>query len=279
MALAQTRYLSTSLATLLLFHGTRQIANRRARKLLDLGLVRCWVTALSNDNIYGLTAAGRRFLEESEEYLPDTIQCPRALDAQWQHELAINSVRVRLSVDLDRSGAELAWWRSNRELRTAGRHSTIPDALFAIEWEASVEQVFALEVEYHTRAPQSFLKKVARYTAASYRPGGIYGERRPIVLVVAHDPIWLDRYRSATSRLAMPITIGFATLADLERLGPTAAIWQTPEADEKRCLQSLGKCSYRNYTSAPESLDRSITIAGIGAHSSDLMMPAQQSEQ
>jgi hypothetical protein len=279
LALARTRHLTTSLVALLLFQGSRRIANRRARKLLDLGLIRCWVTALSQDNVYGLTAAGRRVLEESEEDIPDTIQCPRELDAQWEHELAINSVRVRLAIDLDRSGTGLSWWCSNRELRATGRRSTIPDALFAIEWPESPAQVCALEVEYRTRAPQSFLKKVARYAAASYRPAGICGEPSAVVLVVGQDPTWLNRYCLATSQLAMPITIGFAALFDIERKGPTAAIWQTPFDDEKVSLRTLANCGYRNHTPSPETLQQSSTIEVPAAHNSELIVPHKQGRQ
>lgn len=266
LALARTRYLTTGLIAHLLFHGSRRIANRRARRLLDLGLIRCWVPSLNHDNIYGLTAAGRRLLGESGEDLPDAVQCPRNLDAQWQHELAINSVRLRLALDLERSNTELAWWRSNRELRAAARQASIPDALFAIEWSEGAEQIYALEVEYATRAPQSFLRKVARYTAAWYRAGGIYGVGHPVVLVVGRDPTWLERYRSATTRLAMPIVIGFTTLVEVEAEGPVGAVWRTPRGDEKVCLQSLGTCSYRNHTSVAETLDETCADGPRAAH-------------
>jgi len=268
LALARTRYLSTRLIALLLFHGSRRLANRCARRLRDLGLIRRWVTTQNSDYICGLTVAGRRVLETAEDDLPATIQCPRELDAQFAHELVINSVRVRLSLAVERSGGELCWWRSNRELRAAGRQVTIPDALFAIEWPDGAEQVYALEVEHRTRALQSFLKKAARYAAAAYRPGGIYGERNLVVLVVGADPIWLDRYRAASARLARPITIGFTTLADIERAGPTAAVWQTP-AGNSLYLRDLGTCTSGRYTSASENPDSSSTSAGDAAHNSD----------
>lgn len=274
LALARTRYLSTTLGALLLFNGSRQIMNRRARKLLDLGLIRCWVPALSEDNVYGLTLAGRRLLEQSGEDLPDVTQCPRGLDAQWRHAVGINGVRVRLAIDLDRHGATLCWWRCNRELRSAGRQRTIPDALFAIEWPDGTEQVYALELEYRTRAPQSFLRKVARYAGAPFRPGGMYGTGRPIVLVVGHDPMWLERYRLATSRLAIPIPIGFTALAEVASEGPTAPIWRTTVGRGKHCLQELGNCGYRNYSLVPETFDEHGGIASPAAHIPTRTFPA-----
>lgn len=186
---------------------------------------------------------------------------------------------MRLAIDLDRQGATLCWWRSNRDLRSAGRQRTIPDALLAIEWSDGTEQAYALELEYRTRAPQSFLRKVTRYAAATFRPSGIYGIAKPVVLVVGNDPMWLERYRLATSRLGIQIPIGFTALAEVESEGPTAPIWRTRVGGGKHDLQELGNCGYRNYGFVPESLDEVCAIGSSAAHNSMRTVPTEPQGQ
>src|SRR3989442_13727667 len=111
------------------------------------------------------------------------IRCPGQLDGRMDHLLAINTVRIELALGLPEAGGELVWWRSDWELRAHSRQRTIPDALFAVRWPDSEEHVAALEVEYGTRAPRSFQAKLLRYSAAAYRPSGIYGVTDPIVFV------------------------------------------------------------------------------------------------
>jgi hypothetical protein len=155
-------------------------------------------------------------------------------------------------------------------VRTTGRRTTIPDALFGIDWPDGAQQNYALEVEYHTRAPQSFLRKVARYAAAAHRSFGIHGDSNPIVLVVGRDPKRLESYRAATVNFAPPIAIAFATLADVERLGPMAAIWKTSVDSEQLWLRSLPSCGYRNHTPTPETLGESRARTASAAHKSDV---------
>lgn len=194
------------------------------------------------------------------------ISCPRQLDGRIDHLLAINTVRIELALGLPDIGAELAWWRSDWELRAHSRQRTIPDALLAVRWPDIAEQVFALEVEYGTRAPRSIQTKLLRYSAAGYRRAGIYGETDPIVLLVGHNPTWLARYRAALVPLALPITIGFADLDQIEREGAVGRVWLSQEGGERLSLRTLAKCRYRNDRAAPEKRGESRPGAAAAAH-------------
>ena len=194
------------------------------------------------------------------------IRCPRQLDRRIDHMLAINTVRIEVALGLSDTGGELVWWRSDWELRAHSRQRTIPDALFAVCWSDIDEQVFALEVEYGTRAPRSFQTKLFRYSAASYRRGAIYGETDPIVLVVGHNPTWLVRYRTALASLALPVTIGFADLDAVEGEGAVGPVWLSLEGDERLSLRSLAGCRYCNDRATPENLGNSRARATAATH-------------
>lgn len=277
-ALAKMQFLVTRQIACLLFNGSRSAANRRLRKLLDKGWVRVWVPNLNCDNIYGLTFQGRRVLLENSGDLDPGIRYPRELDGRIDHLLAINSVRIALATGLPEVGAELAWWQSDWELRAHSRQCMIPDGLFAIRWAGLGDQVFALEVEYGTRAPRSLQSKLLRYAAASYRRSGVYGETDPVVLVVGHDPTWLARYRAALASLALPVPIGFAGLEQVEREGAVGAVWQPLLGDQHLSLRTLASCCYGNDRRALESLGDSSARAAAAAHKYPLR-PIDQTNQ
>lgn len=192
-------------------------------------------------------------------------RCPRQLDGQIDHLLAINTVRIEIALGLPETGGELLWWRSDWELRAHSREQTIPDSLFDVRWPGIADVVFALEVEYGTRAPRSFLAKLLRYSAAPYRCG-IYGEADPIVLVVGHDPTQLARYRAAVAPLALPITFGCAELGQIERTGAGGPVWLPQQGDERLSLRNLAACRYRNDRPAPENRGESRPCAAGAAH-------------
>lgn len=266
-ALARMQFLVTRQIAHLLFNGSRSAANKRLRKLYDAGLIRLWLRALNADNVYALAPLGRRILEDD---LDRTTRCPRELDGRIDHLLAINAVRIALATSLAETNGEIAWWRSDWELRAKSRQRTIPDALFALNWMGAGEQVFALEVEYGTRAPRSFQGKLLRYGTASYRRGGIYGETSPIVLVVGHHPAWLARYRAATVPLPLSIAIGFATLDEVQRQGAAGAVWKDPRSDRGYSLRELTTLPYRKEGLASDLVGESSVCAAYAAHNSPL---------
>lgn len=266
-ALGKMRFLTTRQIADLLFGGSRSAANKRLRRLLDAGVVRVWLRNLNTDNVYAITPRGRRVLEgcSTESVEPAVaITCPRELDGQLDHLLAINSIRVVLAIDLPDTGGVIAWWRSDWELRAHSRQRTIPDALFAIHWPDIGERVFALEVEHHTRAPRGFVSKLLRYSAASYGRDGTNGQTNPIVLVVGHSPTWLARYRAILAPLAVSTDVWFATFDELN--GHCANIWQARTGDARCSLRTLANLPYGKEGPAVNCRAESRLCAADAAH-------------
>src|SRR5262245_47321072 len=244
-ALATTRFLTTSQLARLFFGSSRSSANKRLRKLLALGLVRVWVRSLSEDNIYSLAVPGLRFIKksQSDEDNPNAT-APRGLDGNIGHLLAINDVRIALAVGLEESGGELSWWKSDWDLRAHGKSRVIPDALFAIRWAGSQEQVFALEVDRNTKSPRKFLAKILGYESLFGAYEGLYGFNDFLVLVVGEDLKWVERYRSGVFRLRLSERLWFATAEKLQTKGVNEAIWSTADGTEKYSLRDLSFVPY-----------------------------------
>ena len=192
-------------------------------------------------------------------------QVPRQLDGNLDHMLIINTVRVALATTLPDIDGELLWWRSDWELRAHRRQRIIPDALFAVSWPDDGERVFALEVEHRTRAPRSLQAKLLRYSSASYRPGCLYGQTNPVVLVVGLSPTWLARYRAALAVLPIALTVGFATLRDVEQDGARAA-WQTRTDDARLSLRTLANLPYGTEGQTLECGSATRTYGNVVAH-------------
>ncbi len=203
------------------------------------------------------------------------IRCPRQLDGRIDHLLAINTVRIALALGLPDIGGDLLWWRSDWELRAHSRQRTIPDALFAVRWSDTGERVFVLELEHGTRAPRSFQTKMLRYSAASHRRGGIYGEMNPIVLVVGSNPIWLARYRAAVAALTVAIDIGFASLNEIDRNGGGGPVWQTQSGEQLVSLRTLANCPYHKDRTVPQIPAESRSSAASAAHKYPLQNPVE----
>ena len=218
-------FLTTKQISKLFFNSSRWTANKRMRMLLDAGLVRVWVRALAQDNIYSLDSAGAKALRKNEqdnanERFADEMQekypTPKGLDGNIDHLLAINSVRIAIALGLPALGAELVWWRSDWELRAASRAGIISDALFLIRWP-DTERRFALELDNNTRSVKSFLKKMLRYQAMA-------GNAELCVLMVGRDARWLERYRQALMQTNLDIKVFFTTLNLIDNCC-TADVW------------------------------------------------------
>jgi DNA-binding transcriptional ArsR family regulator len=251
-ALAKMRFLTSSLLARLFFDGSRSAANKRLRRLFDAGLVRTWVRDLAKDNVYALTPAGRDALDDSFDPVATALPCPRRLDGQLDHLLGINAVRIAFAVS--HPDATIAWWQSDWELRRFARSETVPDARFALDWPDTGEHVCALEVEYHTRAPRSFLRKILRYAEARSRPFGSSSD--DTILVVGRHPAWLERYRQAVASLALGRDVWFTTLSELEQHGASGVIWRPAIGEDCLSLHGLtnrpyGRAGLRTENAAP----------------------------
>lgn len=224
-AVGKLRFTTTMQLTRLYF-GSRSGANKRLRKLLDAGLLKVWLRQLAEENIYSLTRAGLKTLDASG------IRVPRELDGNLEHLLMLNEVRIRFALGLEPLGGELAWWRSEWDLRTHGQERIIPDALLAVRWEET-EHIFALEVENATRYPQGILRKMLGYRATPE----LYGTGRYRILVVGRDPPMLERYRQGVLAAGLGKDTWFAKLQDLDDF--RHAVWQAGNADRTDSFLAL----------------------------------------
>ena len=242
--LAKMRFLTTSHIARLYFGGARSITNRRLRRLRQARYVRAFSRGLNTDMIFSLLPAGSDALGEivRSDAAP---RCPRRLDGQIDHLLAINTVRIALAATL--IGGSLHDWQSDWELRRYASADTVPDARFKISWPEIGERSFALEVEYHTRSPRRFLSKMLRYAAT--RTGSLSSVDDTTVLVVGRHPVWLERYLRAMASLSDRHAVWFTTLTELERSGADGAIWRTCWTDQTVSLGALANCPHRDGSS------------------------------
>ncbi len=239
-SVGKMRFLTTSQLAQLHFEGSRSAANKRLRKLLDAGLIRSWVRDLAQDNVYSLDRKGLGVLDDPDPGMNHTV--PRGLDGNLDHLLAINQVRISLALGLPGVG-EIAWWRSDWELRSSFRERIIPDALFAIRWESG-EQAFALEVDNCTRSTRTFLRKVLAYRARKSLGQPLYGLREFLILVVGRDEQWLERYRLSVAHARLGSRIWFTSLSDLTTTGTLGEIWRGADEHEKYSLRTVALLPY-----------------------------------
>lgn len=240
-AIAKMRFLTTSQVARLHFEGSRSAANKRLRKILDAGLIRCWVLDLAQDNVYSLDRKALGLLDAPEPGPNHTA--PRGLDGNIDHLLAINEVRISIALGLPGVGGEIAWWRSEWELRSRFRERIIPDALFAIHWESG-EQAFAMEIDNCTRSTRTFLRKVLAYRTRQTRGQPLYGLSEFVILVVGRDEQWLERYRLSVAHARLGSRIWFTSLSDLTTTGALGAIWRGTDEQEKYSLRTAANLPY-----------------------------------
>ncbi len=233
-ALGKMRFLRTKQLARLFFDGSRSAANKRLRRLFDHSLVKVWITGLADDNLYSLTTRGRSQLEDHGA----NLHCPRGVEGNLDHLLAINDTRIAFVLGTLEFGVRLCWWHSDWDLRTHARASLVPDALFAVDWPEVGPRTYSLELDHNTKSPREFLKKLTGYRGVTYRAGGLYGEDRFTILVVGHSRTWIERYRSLVRESALDLHVLFAALEDVCRMGPLAPIWLGNGSNEPVLLQA-----------------------------------------
>lgn len=252
-SLGRLRFATTAQLARVHFGGSRSATNKRMRKLLDRGLLRVWVRDLAKDNIYALAPRGAGELKGEEgAFCP----LPRGLDGNLDHLLCINDVRIILALSLGEATGEIAWWRSDWDLRGIGKVGTVPDALFAIRWREEGEQAFALEVDNQSRSQRAFLRKLLGYYAVVSSPGtGVCGIRDFVLLTVCTEEEWVDRYLAVARDSKIDLPIWLAPLSSFEEEGIDGSIWRAAESDEKYSLRSLATLPCGKEGRAPSSVD------------------------
>jgi len=259
-ALCRLRFLTTTQLLRLRFGASRSAINKRLRRLFDEGLVRVWVRCLESDNVYSLTVAGRAVLATDR----GACSLPRGLDRDLDHTLAINDVRIALAATLPALGAELLSWLSDCDLRPHRSARLVPDARFTIRWSNGSETSFYLEVDRNTRSAAALQRKLIAYRAMTYRHIDSCGFGNDVILVVAHHPAWLARYRVHAAHSALSLPVWFATLADVVAHGATSDIWCKASDEQAHSLAVLADLQNGSEGPAPEAA----ALTGASARSS-----------
>lgn len=187
-AVGRMKLLRTSDITALYF-GSKQTAIKRLRRLLDSGYLDCFVSALHEDNIYGLSSKGKAILLELQGVNAKHYPTPKGIGhTNLKHLFALNAFRISLVMGLHaHPDHKLSYFRPEWQLKRSENPlnlDLIPDALFEIESTTSPgfqvignsndipiskttrSTTFALEVDMGTEHPKLVGKqKVAKYRA------------------------------------------------------------------------------------------------------------------
>lgn len=254
-ALGKMRFLTTGQLARLFFGNSRWCANKRLRRLYDVGLVSVWVRSLAEENLYSLNRKGRDAIQRAIGELPGRLWCPAGLDEQMKHLLAINDFRVSLATSLTDEVGEITAWRSDWDLRLQTGARLVPDSLFTIRWasEPPVAHTYCLEVDQNTRHTERFLKKILGYISHRYSPNGLFGHRNYTLLVVMCDPRWLINYRTRLAQIRLDLPLHFASIEDLAVQGPLGTIWTGVYATAAVSLRSISNLPNCKETKGSES--------------------------
>ena len=187
LALAKMRLARTSdLARL--FFGAIGTAQKRLRRLFDLGLVRAVVTDLAAENRYAITKIGHRFLEEARPgEIPVWRPTPRTDGRSLAHLDLLNRYRVALALGAQALGVNLARFVPEWELRSIDPMARIiPDAALLLEVHGRWVEI-ALEVDTGTEPSSTLKKKVRAYNEARDAGMSVSGMHAPELLFLARS--------------------------------------------------------------------------------------------
>ncbi len=237
--LAGMKFLTTTQLANVYFKGSKSNANKALGRLFGNRFIKAWTRRLSYDNVYSITAAGLRELNMRDANFEITVSPPRQLDGNLDHLLAINDVRIALAKGLAKRQSDISSWRTDYEMPRLGKNDLIPDALFVISWNGTREQVYGLELEFDTRAPQRFQQQMIHYDRVRKTPVGLYGCSDFTLLIVGKDERCIKSYHRAAKTLQLEPWVWFATLDAVIHSDVDVPIWQAVDNDRKSSLQNL----------------------------------------
>jgi Replication-relaxation len=160
-ALAESKFLSTSMIGRLCFGRVNSTLRLRLRRLLDGGFIRVWMPSLNAENLYSLDKKAVSFLLNNSSSEPGLV-VPRRLERKMAHLLAINEFHISLSLALAAKGSKILCWRPDW-IKNPGQRGLLPDAVFQVQLN-SIEATFALEMDMGGEPAQTvFGSKLRRY--------------------------------------------------------------------------------------------------------------------
>ena len=236
---AKMRFVQASDHAKLHFDGSVDASTKRLRKLGKAGLLKVWEKAYGQKHVYTITRAGLHMIAKHGGDDLSYITPPKQLNEKLEHAALINQCRIALALELPKAGGELAWWRSDWELRAMRQEPVIPDAAFRIAWTSGESQACALEVECQTRDPQKFLQKILAYSPYQQLPKELYGLSDFTLLLVCQREQQMNRYRQESNVLQTTNWMWFTTIEAITRTSGLIPIWQPAAGGPLQSLQEL----------------------------------------
>ena len=145
-ALQEMKFLRTSQLAQLCFGRLNSTVRLRLRRLLDAGLIKTWVTALDEQNVYSLGRKGLAVLVGKSACEEISFNIPRRLERRLDHLTAINDFRINLALALPTQGGVIVKWLSEWQIKQPGKQGLVPDALFRLR-VGQQTRTFSLEVD------------------------------------------------------------------------------------------------------------------------------------
>ncbi len=165
LKLAVTGWLSTSQLQYAFFPDVaRKVLNKRLKKLTGAGYLTAVQFHRTEEKLYRLGLKGKNLIITETEFPEDKIYLSRRPPAQWNHFLAINTLRLAFETEVHRRGGKINFFLSDHELRKSQLKATIiPDALVRFTLFGN-DYRLAIEYDNGTETLRYFLRsKILRY--------------------------------------------------------------------------------------------------------------------
>lgn len=217
-----------------LFFGSRSAAQRVMVRLYDHGfLERCFIPVLSgrSPTFYVLDRRGAELLRAEMGY--DELSwhhSSKSLSSDFlEHTLAINDVRIAITLAASQPGFDLLEWRSESDIKadydrvtlqtkTGGKRAIpiVPDSYFVLQTPLG-RAPFFLELDRGTETLVRFQTKIRAYVAY-YASGGYerrFGSKSLRVLTVTTGEKRRDNLHMSAAKLRGTKRFYFAALPDI----------------------------------------------------------------
>ena len=161
-ALAESKFLTTSMIGRRCFGRINSTLRLRLRRLLDGGFIKVWMPSLNAENLYSLDKKAVSILLNDDSSEQVRLIVPRRLERKMAHLLAINEFHISLSLALAANGGKVLSWKPDW-IKNPGQRGLLPDAVFQVRLN-SVDAILALEMDLGGEPAQTiFGSKLRRY--------------------------------------------------------------------------------------------------------------------
>jgi hypothetical protein len=220
-ALAEAKFLSTSMIGRLCFGRVNSTVRLRLRRLLDGGFIKVWMPSLNAENLYSLDKKASSLLCDNgaSEELSQVV--PRRLERKMAHLLAINEFHISLSLALTAVKGKILTFQPDWKSKKLGQRGLLPDALFQVRLNL-MEATFALEMDLGGEPAQTIFGSKLRKYCYQYQQGG---SQHDCLLVVTTTIARLYNLLNAAAKEPGAADFLFTVKDRTSRDGILAKIW------------------------------------------------------